>query len=105
MFDRTSPVNTPLAAWRRLVRPGDRVGLKVNTLGGRGISTSLELVAAICERLQQAGIKPGDIIVWDRDSDEMEHAGFKLSDRREPRAMLRHRSRRITKTICLRTAA
>jgi uncharacterized protein (DUF362 family) len=83
MFDRSTPrttaIDTHLAAWRRLVRPGDRVGLKVNTLGGRGISTNLELVAAICERLQHAGIKPGDIIVWDRDSDEMEHAGFKLS--------------------------
>ena len=67
------------AAWRRLVKPGDRVGLKVNTLGGRGIASNLELVLAICERLQQAGIKPGDIVVWDRDSQEMERAGFRLS--------------------------
>jgi uncharacterized protein (DUF362 family) len=79
LFGRDNPPATALAAWRRLVSPGDRVGLKVNTLGGRGISSSLELVLAICERLQQAGVKPGDIIVWDRDSDEMEHAGFKLS--------------------------
>jgi uncharacterized protein (DUF362 family) len=78
-FDRDRTVDTPLAAWRRLVRPGDRVGLKVNTLGGRGIASNLELVEAICERLQQAGIKAGDIVVWDRDSQEMERAGFKLS--------------------------
>jgi len=51
----------------------------VNTLGGRGISTSHHLVEAVCERLQQAGIKAGDIVVWDRDSDEMERAGFHLS--------------------------
>jgi uncharacterized protein (DUF362 family) len=75
LFDRDSE----LAAWRRLVRTGDRVGLKVNTLGGRGISSNLELVQAICERLQQSGIKPGDIVIWDRDSTEMENAGFKLS--------------------------
>jgi len=79
IFEGTSPVDTPLAAWRRLVRPGDRVGLKVNTLGGRGISSNLELVAAICESLQLAAIKPADIVVWDRDSGEMERAGFKLA--------------------------
>ena len=79
LFLRDDPPEAPLAAWRRLVRPGDRVALKVNTLGGRGISSNLELVEAICDRLRQAGIKPGDIVVWDRDSDEMERAGFKLS--------------------------
>src|ERR1035441_4635182 len=40
----------PFGAWRKLVRPGDTVSLKVNTLGGRGISTNVQLVAAICER-------------------------------------------------------
>jgi len=79
LFHHDNPPQTPLAAWRRLAGPGDRVGLKVNTLGGRGISSNLQLVEAICERLQQAGIKPGDIVVWDRDSDEMERAGFHLS--------------------------
>jgi len=69
----------PIEAWKMLVRPGDRVGLKVNALGGRGISTNLALVEAICERLQQAGIRAGDIVVWDRDSEELEHAGFHLA--------------------------
>ncbi len=71
----------PLGAWRKLVRPGDTVSLKVNTLGGRGISTNVQLVAAICERLQGAGIKPGEIVVWDRDSEELERAGFHHRDR------------------------
>ncbi len=69
----------PLDAWRKLVRPGDLVSLKVNTLGGRGISTNLQLVEAVCERLQQAGIKPADIVVWDRETEEMQHAGFHVS--------------------------
>jgi uncharacterized protein (DUF362 family) len=55
------------------------VGLKVNALGGRGASSNLQLVEAICERLQQSGIVAGDIVVWDRDSEEMEHAGFHLA--------------------------
>lgn len=66
-------------AWRKLVRPGETVSLKVNTLGGRGISTNVQLVAAICERLQEAGVKASDIVVWDRSSDEMERAGFHLA--------------------------
>jgi uncharacterized protein (DUF362 family) len=76
LFDRDRPIE----AWKMVVRPGERVGLKVNTLGGRGISSNLQLVEAICERLQEAGIKADDIVVWDRVSEEMEHAGFHLSE-------------------------
>jgi uncharacterized protein (DUF362 family) len=75
MFDRDRPIE----AWSKLVHPGETVGLKVNALGGRGLSSNLQLVEAICGRLQEAGIKAGDIVVWDRDSDEMERAGFHLS--------------------------
>jgi uncharacterized protein (DUF362 family) len=75
LFDR----DHPLDAWRKLVRPGETVSLKVNTLGGRGISTNIQLVAAVCERLRQAGVKAGDIVVWDRDSNELERAGYQLA--------------------------
>jgi uncharacterized protein (DUF362 family) len=75
LFNRDRPIE----AWRMLVRPGESVGLKVNTLGGRGIASNLQLVEAICERLQEAGIKAGDIVVWDRDTEEMEHAGFHIA--------------------------
>jgi uncharacterized protein (DUF362 family) len=75
LFDRDHPIE----AWRKLVHPGGTVGLKVNTLGGRGISTNVQLVEAVCERLQQAGVKPADIVVWDRGSEELERAGFHLS--------------------------
>ena len=68
-----------LAAWRRIAGPHDMVGLKVNTLGGRGISTHVDLVAAVCDRLQQAGVNPANIIVWDRDTEEMERAGFRIA--------------------------
>jgi uncharacterized protein (DUF362 family) len=68
-----------LAAWRRVAGPRDTVGLKVNTLGGRGISTHVDLAAAICERLQQAGVPAANIIVWDRDTEEMERAGFRIA--------------------------
>lgn len=71
--------SSPLDAWRRIVRPGETVGLKVNCLAGKGGSTSPALVEVICGRLQQAGIRRQDIIVWDRLSEDLESAGFRIS--------------------------
>ena len=80
LFNRyqAAPDNA-IAAWRRITGPGDTVSLKVNTLGGRGIATNVDLVIAICERLQQAGVKASNIVVWDRDTEEMERAGFHIA--------------------------
>ena len=50
--------DSPLEAWKAIARPDEVVGLKVNCLSGRGGSTSIRLVEAVCERLQQAGIPP-----------------------------------------------
>lgn len=75
LFDTDSAVE----ALKKVVRPGQRVSLKVNTLGGRGISTSPALANALCERLQQAGVRAADITVWDRDTAELEHAGYKIN--------------------------
>jgi uncharacterized protein (DUF362 family) len=71
-------LDNPTEPWKKLVRPGETVGLKVNALGGRGLSSNLQLVEAICERLQEAGIKASDIVVWDRDTGELEHVGFHI---------------------------
>ena len=71
--------DSPLEAWRKVVRPGETVGLKVNCLAGKGNATRAELVDAICERLQQAGIK--DIIIWDRLNADLESARFRVVER------------------------
>lgn len=75
LFDR----DNPLEAWRQVARPGEVVGLKVNCLAGRGISTSTQLVDAICERLQQAGI--ADIVIWDRLNSDLESARYRIKER------------------------
>jgi len=67
------------SAWRRIANSSDIVGLKVNTLGGRGISTSVALVDAVAERLQQSGVPARNIIVWDRDTEELERTGFRIA--------------------------
>ncbi len=69
----------PVDPWKRIVQPGQVVGLKVNTIAGKGLSTNIALVEAICARLQQVGIRPNDIIVWDRTNHELQRAGFTIS--------------------------
>ena len=83
LFEGVSPSaptrDSRIAAWRRIAGRNDTVGLKVNTLGGRGISTNVELAAIVCERLQQAGVPGRNIVVWDRDTGELERAGFRIA--------------------------
>ena len=73
----------PVDAWKRLVVDGgakDKViGLKTNGLGGKGISTHAVLVLAIAERLQQAGVKPGNILIWDRNARDLQACGLTIN--------------------------
>ncbi len=75
VYDR----DNALEAWKRIARPGEVVGLKVNCLAGRGASTSVALVDAICERLQQAGVPARNIVIWDRLNDDLDGAGFRVA--------------------------
>jgi uncharacterized protein (DUF362 family) len=68
----------PVQPWTRFVHRGQKVAIKVNTLGGRGLSSNVQLVEAVCERLQSAGVTARDIVIFDRNSDELEHAGFRI---------------------------
>jgi len=70
-------------AWKHIVAQGGGegkvIGLKTNGLGGRGISTHAVLAFAIAERLQQAGVKAGDILVWDRTARDLEACGLTIN--------------------------
>ena len=69
----------PVTAWKSLV-PMDRViGLKVNGLGSKGIATHPALIMAVAERLQQAGVKPGNIVVWDQNTHFVESCGMTIN--------------------------
>lgn len=69
----------PADAWKHIVPAGKVIGLKVNGLGGRGISTHAVLVLAICERLRQAGVPAGNIVVWDRNSRDLQACGLTIN--------------------------
>ena len=68
-----------MEAWKQVARPGQVVGLKVNGLAGRGISTNVKLVELIAEQLQRAGVI--EIVVWDRLNSDLESAGFRLDSK------------------------
>jgi uncharacterized protein (DUF362 family) len=69
---------TAKAAMRRLFRPTDVVGIKVNCLGGRGVSTRPEVALQLAAFLRAAGVPEDRIYVWDRTDREMRAAGYVL---------------------------
>lgn len=65
--------------WAAFLKPGDRVGLKINTLGRPLLVTHRELVAAFVAELTAFGIKDNDIVVWDRWQSHMTASGYILN--------------------------
>ena len=63
-------------AWRQFVGPGDVVGIKVNPVGQPHVISSPEVVREIIAGLNSAGVKPKDIIVYDRYRKQFFNAGF-----------------------------
>ncbi len=64
-------------AWNRLgITSNDIVGIKITTAGGPLLSTHRPLVQAICDGLKAAGVPAFQIIVWDKDADDMRNAGY-----------------------------
>ena len=67
------------AAWKKLFKPSDVVGIKVNALFRVNASTHPEVVASIIAGLKLAGVKEENIIVWDRNDRELTQGGFAIN--------------------------
>jgi len=63
-------------AWSQFVAPKDVVGIKVNPIGGKTISTKPEVVDVIIAGLVAAGVPKSNIVIWDRRLHQMPAAGF-----------------------------
>ena len=63
-------------AWRKFVSPGERIGLKVNPVAGKSLSTSHEVVRAVIAQLEESGIKRSQLTIWDRREFELTDVGF-----------------------------
>jgi hypothetical protein len=68
--------STSAAAWKELVTPDDIIGLKVNPVAGKTLSTSLEITHAVINQLVEAGIPKKNIVIWDRREFELHEVGF-----------------------------
>ncbi len=68
-----------LAAWKSLFRPSDVVGIKVNTITGPRLSTRPEVAMAVARGAVAAGVKPENVIIFDRMVRELAVAGFTVN--------------------------
>lgn len=57
----------------------DRVGIKVNTIGGRKISTEPDVSLCLAHLLEECGLSRENIVVWDRTNRELKQAGYRLN--------------------------
>lgn len=63
-------------AWLKFVSPKDVIGLKVNPIGGKLLSTSHAVVKSVIRQLEEAGIPRENIVIWDRRLAQLYEAGF-----------------------------
>ena len=64
-------------AWASLVSPNDKIGIKISAAGGELFTTHRDVVNAIVDGLVAAGHSRGSIIVWDRNIDGIQAAGYR----------------------------
>ncbi|MGI8890267.1 MAG: hypothetical protein ACR2G0_05725, partial [Chthoniobacterales bacterium] len=64
------------SAWRSLVKPNDRIGIKISAAGGELFTTHRAIVDTIVDGLVAAGHARSDIIVWDKSLGGIKDAGY-----------------------------
>ena len=68
--------NDSVKAWRSLVAPTDRVGIKIAAAGGRYFASHHGIVEAILGGLEQAGVPRTHVVIWDREAEDLHAAGY-----------------------------
>lgn len=63
-------------AWRVFVGPGDVVGIKLNPNGMPRVISAPEVLHSVIDGLRLAGVKPRDIVVFDRNRSFIVRAGY-----------------------------
>jgi len=64
-------------------RREDRVGIKINTIGGKKLSTRPEVGLALANILTEGGLLPKNMVIWDRTNRELRDAGYILNINRD----------------------
>jgi len=68
-------------AWSKFVSRDDRVGIKINCLGGRFASTMKEVVDPIVEGVRAAGVPDENIMIFDQYGGSMRGARYEWQDK------------------------
>jgi len=71
------------AAWSRYFDKKDIVGIKVNTLAGRRMSSHIQLVKVIINGLKAIGIPEENLIIWDKADNDLTGAGYEINTTRK----------------------
>lgn len=69
-------------AWRQFVSPGERIGIKFNPVGHKICGTTPEVIGAVVDSMEEAGIPRKDMVVWHRFDDA--HAREYLPEKVHP---------------------
>ncbi|MDD5308411.1 MAG: DUF362 domain-containing protein [Deltaproteobacteria bacterium] len=77
-------------AWGRFVQKEDRVGIKINVLGGRLSSTMKEVVDPIVEGVRAAGVPDGNILIFDQFGGNMRGARYEWQEKPGKLRVLNH---------------
>ncbi len=63
-------------AWQHFVSNNEIIGLKVNPVAGKLLTTSHAVVQSIVKQLESAGIPRKNIVIWDRRLMQLHETGF-----------------------------
>lgn len=63
-------------AWLQFVSPEDVIGLKVNPVAGKLLTTSHAVTGAIVKQLEEAGIPRKNMVIWDRREMQLHETGY-----------------------------
>ena len=63
-------------AWQQFIKPDDRIGLKVNPVAGKPLTTSHAVTRSIVKQLQEAGVPKENIVIWDRRLMQLHETGY-----------------------------
>lgn len=75
MLSLTGETDLP-KAWLQFVTPADVIGLKVNPVAGKLLSTSHAVTGAVIKQLEEAGIPRKNIVIWDRREMQLNEVGY-----------------------------
>lgn len=70
-------IEEPVEAWAELFAPDERIALKVNTIAAK--TSHIPLVMAIADRLQSIGVPAEQIVIFDRQTYELQNTGFPVN--------------------------